>query len=477
MKMTMEKKLIGGFVAILVVLVVVVIVGMLGLSAVAGDIDSIDRKYWPASNAIMNMRIAFLEKGLAHTMVVEGEIEAARENWKKADDRFTEGLQVLKEAGLVTGAMIARLVESNEKLNSGVEELITAYHEGDATAKTEAVITSEAMDKFDDTMKTMVPIFAQLDTELDSEMDAATQHTVGAVRQSRIIFVVSSLLGILLGIGIWISLRAMISQIRSAGLQITSSAAEVHSAAEEQASGAAEQSSAVSEASTTIEELAAAATQIAENAENVVKSAERTLAGMGEINTKVDNTAKKLLTLSEKSQSIGNITKLIDDIAEQTNLLALNAAIEAARAGEAGKGFAVVAQEVRKLAERSSESTEEIRQLITEIQGETNSTVMGIEDCTKWVGKGLDMVKDTTKSAKEISMATQQQKSASDQVVQAMQNIDSVIKQFIASTKQAASSATQLNNLSQELKNSMGAYSSGEAAPQKAEEKRLVAQS
>lgn len=248
------------------------------------------------------------------------------------------------------------------------------------------------------------------------------------------------------------SLRTVIMQIRDAGLQITSSAAEIRSAAEEQASGAAEQASAVSEASTTIEELASTASRIAENAENVSKTAERTLLGMIEINTKVDNTAKKILLLGEKSQAIGNITKLIDDLAEQTNLLALNAAIEAARAGESGKGFAVVAQEVRKLAERSSESTEEIRQLITEIQAETNSTIMGIEDSTKWVAKGLDMVKETAKAAKEISLATQQQKSASEQTVQAMQNIDIVTKEFVSSTKQAASSATLLNGLAQELK-------------------------
>jgi PAS domain S-box-containing protein len=245
------------------------------------------------------------------------------------------------------------------------------------------------------------------------------------------------------------ALKNMVKQIRDAGLQITSSAAQISSAAEQQASGAAEQSSAVSEASTTIEELGTTATRIAENAESVAKIAENTLAGMKEINTKVGNTAKKILSLGEKSQSIGNITKLIDDIAEQTNLLALNAAIEAARAGEAGRGFAVVAQEVRKLAERSSESTEEIRQLITEIQGETNSTIMGIEDSTKWVGKGLEMVEETAKSAKEISLATQQQKTASEQVVQAMRNIDSVTKQFVSSTKQAAASATQLNGLSE----------------------------
>jgi len=252
--------------------------------------------------------------------------------------------------------------------------------------------------------------------------------------------------------------KRMVKHIRDAGFQVSSFAAQISSAAGQQASGATEQSSAVSEASTTVEELGTTATRIAENAENVAKIAEDTLAGMQEINTKVGDTAKKILSLGEKSQSIGNVTKLIDDIAEQTNLLALNAAIEAARAGEAGRGFAVVAQEVRKLAERSSESTEEIRQLINEIQGETNSTIMGIEDSTKWVGKGLEMVKETAKSAKEISMATQQQKSASEQVVQAMRNIDAVTKQFVSSTKQATTSATQLNTLSEDLKSAIGEF-------------------
>ncbi|MFQ5888049.1 MAG: methyl-accepting chemotaxis protein [Candidatus Hydrothermarchaeales archaeon] len=216
--------------------------------------------------------------------------------------------------------------------------------------------------------------------------------------------------------------------------------------------GGVEISSAISQASTTVEELETTATRIAENAENVAKAAERTLAGMQEINEKVGDTAKKILSLGEKSQSIGNITKLIDDIAEQTNLLALNAAIEAARAGEAGRGFAVVAQEVRKLAERSSESTEEIRQLINEIQGETNSTIIGIEDSTKWVGKGLEMVQETAKSSKEISLITQQQKSASEQVVQAMRDIGSVTKQFVSSTQQAARSTGIPSTLPQELK-------------------------
>jgi PAS domain S-box-containing protein len=257
---------------------------------------------------------------------------------------------------------------------------------------------------------------------------------------------------------IYEELTGMVNHIRKAGLQISTSSAQIRAASEEQATGASQQSSGVSEVTTTIEELNTTATRIAKNAENVARLAGDTLAGMQEISTKVNDTARKILALGEKSQSIGNITKLIDDIADQTNLLALNAAIEAARAGEVGRGFAVVAQEVRKLAERSSESTEEIRQIINEIQGETNSTIMSIEGSTNWVKKGLEMIEETAKSAKEISIATQQQKFASEQVVQAMREIDSVTKQFVSSTRQAAASAAQLSTLSEELKSAIADF-------------------
>ena len=258
--------------------------------------------------------------------------------------------------------------------------------------------------------------------------------------------------GTIASVQMYEEMKRMVNHIHNAGLQISTSSAQIRAASEEQATGAAEQSSGVSEVTTTIEELNTTATRIAQNAETVARLAGDTLAGMQEINMKVNDTARKILALGEKSQSIGNITKLIDDIADQTNLLALNAAIEAARAGEVGRGFAVVAQEVRKLAERSSESTEEIRQIINEIQGETNATMMSIEGSTNWVKKGLEMIEETAKSAKEISIATQQQKFASEQVVRAMREIDSVTKQFVSSTRQAAASAAQLNTLSEELK-------------------------
>ena len=253
-------------------------------------------------------------------------------------------------------------------------------------------------------------------------------------------------------------LREFMIDVKQAEVQINTSAAEISVVTSQQAAGAAQQSSAMTEVSTTVEELSQTASLIADNAQNLSLTAEKSLQGMVEIKSKVDQVAKKILMLGERSQAIGNITKLIDDLSARTNLLALNAAIEAARAGEAGHGFAVVATEVGKLATRSAESTRDIRSLINEIQTEMNSTIMGVEDTTKWTDNGLRMIGDTAQVIKEITVATQQQRSAAQQVVEAMSDIDQVTATFASTTKQTATSAGDLTTLSQRLEEAVSRF-------------------
>ena len=139
--------------------------------------------------------------------------------------------------------------------------------------------------------------------------------------------------------------------------------------------------------------------KIAENGVSIVND---TIGKMREIAGVVKDTTNDIERLGESSKEIGEITSVIDEIADQTNLLALNAAIEAARAGEQGRGFAVVADEVRKLAERTSEATTQIAKMIDGIQEQTSVAVKNMNLGNENVESGIDMADKASESMKDI---------------------------------------------------------------------------
>lgn len=261
--------------------------------------------------------------------------------------------------------------------------------------------------------------------------------------------------------------------------QIGISATELSATSRQQASGAAEQASAISEVTSTIEEMGYTARQIAQSAENVSRVAEQTLEAVGKGQSAVDETvaamegiksrvqelADKVLALGEHSQRIGEIIEIINDIADETHLLALNAAIESAGAGEHGRRFAVVAAEVKSLANRAMESAKEVRGIIAEIQRATNASVMAAEEGLKQTERGVNQVyqagrameeivllaQRTAEAAQEISLATTQQRTASEQIVETMREIAEVANQTAEGSRQLAEAAATLSEIAEQL--------------------------
>ncbi|MBZ0091446.1 MAG: methyl-accepting chemotaxis protein, partial [Sulfuricellaceae bacterium] len=195
-------------------------------------------------------------------------------------------------------------------------------------------------------------------------------------------------------------------------------------------------------------------------------------AAMEKVVTTVNSSVNIINKLSDSIQKIGQITTVIKEIAEQTNLLALNAAIEAARAGEQGRGFAVVADEVRKLAERTSTSTNEISGVVDLIRSETSSAVGAMGEVDREVGEGanysrltgealkqiVEAANKVTEMVEQIASSTKEQASATDDVAQNLEGISSVTEENAASIQQVGDTSMQVAHIAIELQKIVGQF-------------------
>jgi len=275
------------------------------------------------------------------------------------------------------------------------------------------------------------------------------------------------------------TLKRFVLETRDAALHLSSSATEVLSAATQNESSTSQQASAVHETTATMEELKGASQQIADNAQTVAAIAEQTLTAtrqgegaikafleaMGKVRHNAEEVDQAIGKLSRRVERIGTVVEVIDEIADRSDLLALNAALEGAKAGEAGRGFSIVAAEMRRLAENVLESTKEIKNLITEIREATHAAKEASDGNSRMAGEGeklggaamssvssiLHGAEETVSASRVIHLATQQQRSATEQVVVSMADVEAVTRQAQAGSRQATGAAAELSKLAGRL--------------------------
>jgi methyl-accepting chemotaxis protein len=273
--------------------------------------------------------------------------------------------------------------------------------------------------------------------------------------------------------------QATAVQVTTATRRLLDRSAEVSQASEAQAGQITRTSEAVARLADFVQLSASNALRAADVASDALNSSQagqeavsQTILGMTRIRDNVQETAKKIKRLGERSQEVGEIVRLIEDIADQTNLLALNAAIQSAMAGEHGRGFAVVSEEIRELAVRVTEATKKIGNIVKAIQGDTYDAVVAMEDSTQEVVKGSQLADEAGHSLQSIRSAVENQaqmiqgianaagdrKQTAEAVAYAMNQIADITRQTSAASQDAANNMSYLAELAEQLRGSVATF-------------------
>ncbi|MFQ3547051.1 MAG: methyl-accepting chemotaxis protein [Termitinemataceae bacterium] len=465
--LSLRVKILSGFLVAVMIALAIGLIGWYGLSQTAKDVEQLGKESIPS---IVNLEVILVRQERIKTAIrtlcspylSKEDIQRQFDNIEKARSEYTAALEAYdkiprtEEEEKLYQEFLQKLETSKKENNIIIEDakkLLSLPSGAERTRLIEDINARALSGSNRDAFDTMLTAQTKLIEYVKKQYGEVLVEQSIADAHNLILFIqVVLLIGILLAVTLAILITNSIMKPMnkaSGDLNLSSSnlegaANQIASASQELSSGASELASSVEEITSSMEELQSiieSNTKSVNEAELLMKE---TASAAATSSSRTEELLSMMQEINENSRKVVKVNKVIDDIAFQTSILALNAAVEAARAGEAGRGFAVVADQVKALAQKSAEASSETSELIEQVVSNIERGTERTQEVTGDVKKVSEAANKVNILLDEINRAFKEQSKGANQVTKAISQVNTVVQQTAASSEETASAGEEM---------------------------------
>lgn len=463
-EMTIGKKLMLGFAALLVVALGLAGAYLYSVSSLGGELktatDLTAKKVFlilELEGNLFRMRSAQRGVMLYSLAKVPERAQSNKQDFETRAARVEQILGQIKPLLIVEKSRqeVASIETEIPQLKGYFEQIATDSLSGDSNGamKINQEHSIASFDSMDATAQDLVETQKQLTQDSSERGALATSRAHWLAYTLLFAAIAVAPLVLLLVARTTRQLRGVATNLAEGAEQITSASSQVASSSQTLAQGASEQASSLEETSSSSEEITSMTRKNAENSQTAAGVMAEVDQRVTEGNRTLADMVQSMQEITGSSDKISKIIKVIDEIAFQTNILALNAAVEAARAGEAGMGFAVVADEVRSLAQRSAQAAKDTSALIEESIAKSNEGSQRLEHVSKVIRAITESASKVKTLVDEVNLGSQEQARGIEQISKSIAEMDRVTQANAASAEQSASASEEMSAQAEALQN------------------------